>query len=96
MLIFCVQHTGIERVFPADHIDKEYGRTLRKAIEAGVEVIAYKAAISLSNMRIEKEGLNADVLTRNMGDSGAIDSAYSPLIDQSTEEGHVNNDEEVV
>lgn len=46
VLVFCVQHTGIERVEPADEIDPEYGRTLREAIAAGVEVIAYRAVIS--------------------------------------------------
>lgn len=46
VLIFCVQHTGIEKVQPADSIDPEYGNTLRLAIAAGVEVYAYRARIS--------------------------------------------------
>lgn len=45
VLLFCVQHTGIKKVRPADHIDAVYGTTLRKAIAAGVEVIAYAAEI---------------------------------------------------
>lgn len=45
VLLFCVQHTGIKKVSPADHIDALYGTTLRKAIAAGVEVIAYAADI---------------------------------------------------
>lgn len=45
VLLFCVQHTGIKKVRPADHIDAVYGTTLRKAIAAGVEVIAYAADI---------------------------------------------------
>lgn len=45
VLLFCVQHTGIKQVSPADHIDPVYGRTLRAAIAAGVEVIAYGAQI---------------------------------------------------
>ncbi len=45
VLFFCVQHSGIEQVSPADHIDPTYGDTLRKAIAAGVEVVAYKALI---------------------------------------------------
>lgn len=45
VLLFCVQHTGIKKVRPADHIDAVYGATLRKAIAAGVEVIAYAAEI---------------------------------------------------
>lgn len=45
VLLFCVQHTGIKKVRPADHIDVLYGSTLREAVIAGVEVIAYAADI---------------------------------------------------
>lgn len=45
VLLFCVQHTGIETVSPADAIDPLYGKTLREAIHAGVEVIAYGARL---------------------------------------------------
>jgi sugar fermentation stimulation protein A len=45
VLLFCVQHTGIEWVEPADHIDPTYGRHLREAIAVGVEVLAYQARI---------------------------------------------------
>ena len=46
VLFFCVQHSAIDRVMPADEIDPEYGRTLRAAVDAGVEVLAYRAALS--------------------------------------------------
>lgn len=46
VLLFCVQHTGITQVSPADHIDPVYGRTLREAMAAGVEVLAYGATIN--------------------------------------------------
>lgn len=45
VLLFCVQHTGIKSVCPADHIDPLYGATLRLARAVGVEVIAYAAEI---------------------------------------------------
>lgn len=45
VLLFCVQHTGIEWVEPADAIDPLYGKTLREAVAVGVEVIAYGAEI---------------------------------------------------
>lgn len=45
VLLYCVQHTGIEWVEPADKIDPLYGKTLRDAVAAGVEVIAYGAEI---------------------------------------------------
>ncbi len=46
VLVFCVQHSGAETVGSADEIDPEYGRTLRKAVEAGVEVLAYGCHLS--------------------------------------------------
>ena len=46
VLFFVVNHTGIEQVRPADHIDARYGQLLREACEAGVEVIAYRAALA--------------------------------------------------
>lgn len=52
VLLFCVQHTGIKKVSPADHIDVVYGATLRAAIAAGVEVIAYAAEILPQQNRI--------------------------------------------
>ncbi|WP_323752216.1 DNA/RNA nuclease SfsA [Marinobacter sp.] len=45
VLLFVVNHTGIEEVRPADHIDPRYGQLLRQAVEAGVEVLAYRAAL---------------------------------------------------
>lgn len=55
VLIFCVQHTGINEVQPADTIDPEYGRALRLAISAGVEVYAYKASISDRGISLTEE-----------------------------------------
>jgi sugar fermentation stimulation protein A len=46
MLFFCVQHTAAKAVGPADHIDPEYGRLLREAMAAGVQIVAYRADIS--------------------------------------------------
>nr|BBJ02691.1 sugar fermentation stimulation protein A [Marinobacter nauticus] len=46
VLFFVVNHTGIEVVRPADHIDARYGELLRQAKAAGVEVLAYRAALS--------------------------------------------------
>lgn len=43
VLFFVVNHTGIDSVRPADHIDPRYGQLLRQACDAGVEVMAYRA-----------------------------------------------------
>ena len=40
-LLFCVMHSGISRVRPADEIDPVYGECLRQAVAASVEVIAW-------------------------------------------------------
>ena len=42
ILFFCVQHSGIQQVAPAAHIDPLYADTLIEAVEAGVEVLVYK------------------------------------------------------
>lgn len=50
--LYCVQRGDVREVRPADGIDFEYGRTLREAIAAGVEVLAYRARVSASEIRI--------------------------------------------
>lgn len=53
VLLFCVQHSGIRRIVPADDIDPEYGRLLREVVSKGVEVLAYRAEFDLHNSKIE-------------------------------------------
>jgi sugar fermentation stimulation protein A len=50
--VFCVQRADVREVRPADGIDYEYGRTLRQAIDAGVEVLAYRAKVTPSEIRL--------------------------------------------
>ena len=52
VLLFCVQHTGICQVSPAEHIDPVYAATLREASARGVEVLAYGADINPALNRI--------------------------------------------
>ena len=52
--LYCVQRGDVNEVRPADAIDPEYGRTLREAIAAGVEVLAYRALVTAGGIRIEK------------------------------------------
>lgn len=53
VLLFCVQHTGVEWVEPAAHLDPLYARTLMDAAAAGVEVIAYRTHIDPSRSLIQ-------------------------------------------
>lgn len=46
VLLFCVQHSGIESVAPARDIDPAYAEAFDQAVQAGVEVLAYKAELS--------------------------------------------------
>jgi sugar fermentation stimulation protein A len=39
-------------VRPADVIDPVYGQTLREAMRAGVEVLAYRARVTASEIRL--------------------------------------------
>jgi sugar fermentation stimulation protein A len=54
VLVYCVAHTGITKVSPAWDVDPAYSETLVWAIEQGVEVMAYGAEISLTQMSLER------------------------------------------
>lgn len=54
ILFFCVQHTGAQAVRPADEVDPEYGRLLRQAVQAGVEVYAWRAVLSPSAFYLQQ------------------------------------------
>lgn len=55
VLLFCVQHQGIDEVWPADEIDPAYGAMLREVQGKGVEVMAYRADISEQEIRLATE-----------------------------------------
>jgi sugar fermentation stimulation protein A len=50
--LYCVQRGDVNEVRPADAIDYEYGQTLREALAAGVEVLAYRARVSAREIRL--------------------------------------------
>ena len=53
VIFFCVQREDATQVRPADHIDSEYGQTLRLAVARGVEPLAYAATVSLKGITLE-------------------------------------------
>ncbi len=55
VLFFLVQHTGIKKVSPAAHIDPEYAKLFKQAIDAGVEVLAYACEISPQEIKLTKK-----------------------------------------
>lgn len=52
VILFTVQREDAVSVSPADSIDPEYGQTLRDALAAGVEALAYQAYVSPAEIRL--------------------------------------------
>lgn len=52
-VVFCVQRQDVRRVWPADHIDPEFGRLLRLAAQAGVELYALGARLTPDAITLE-------------------------------------------
>lgn len=52
VLLFCVSHTGISSVRPAEHIDPKYAQALREAMDRGIEVLAYRTNITQHNIEL--------------------------------------------
>ncbi|WP_372873352.1 DNA/RNA nuclease SfsA [Shewanella sp.] len=55
VLLFVVQHQGINKVAPADHIDAKYGQLLRQAMAAGVEVLAYGCTMNSESLQLTND-----------------------------------------
>lgn len=53
VLFFLIQHTGIKSVAPAAHIDANYAIEIRKALDAGVEILCYRTNISSEQIVID-------------------------------------------
>lgn len=54
VLLFCVFHAGINRVSAAGEIDPAYREALASAQAAGVEVLAWRAAVSPAGLVLEQ------------------------------------------
>ena len=54
VLCFCVQRGDVSAVRPADEIDAVYGKTLRNAMQNGVEVIAYQAEVATKGIVLRR------------------------------------------
>lgn len=55
VMFFLVHRMDAEIFKPADHIDPEYGRELRKAHQNGIEIIAWDVAIDLEKVRMRHQ-----------------------------------------
>ena len=54
VLLFCVQHTGIEVATLAEDIDPGYAEAVRKAVDEGVEVLAYGCEVDPAGIAITR------------------------------------------
>ncbi len=53
-MLFIIQRTDGAVFKPADHIDPEYGKTLREAYQKGVEILPYLAEVSPEKIEIKR------------------------------------------
>lgn len=53
VLLFMVLHSGITRVRPATHIDKQYGLLIEQSITAGVEILCYRPHVGVHGMVVQ-------------------------------------------
>lgn len=53
VIFFCVQREDVQAVRPADEIDKLYGDTLRQAMAARVEALAYQAEVTPASITLQ-------------------------------------------
>jgi sugar fermentation stimulation protein A len=54
VLFFCVSREDAREVSPADAIDPVYGRALRQAVAAGVQVLAYRCGITRAGVVLQE------------------------------------------
>jgi sugar fermentation stimulation protein A len=54
VMLFCAQRSDARRVRPADDVDPDYGRTLRRARAHGVEILAYRCEVSPDGMAVRE------------------------------------------
>ena len=54
VMLFCCSRAGTTAIRPADEIDPAYGRRLREASEAGVELLAYSCQLSTQEVVLVK------------------------------------------
>ena len=55
VLLFCVQHTGIEVATLAEDIDPAYAEAVRQAVDQGMQVHAYGCDVSPAAVAVARE-----------------------------------------
>lgn len=55
VVLFCIQRDDVQALRPADEIDPVYGRTLREAMQQGVEAMAFVARVAPDEITLYRE-----------------------------------------
>lgn len=55
VLLFTVLHSAIMQVAPAAHIDEKYTQLVREAVNAGVEIYAWKSSLSSQQIKLTEQ-----------------------------------------
>jgi len=55
VIFYVIQRMDAKIFQPADHIHPEYGKTLRQAVENGVEILVYDTRINLTSIRLNRK-----------------------------------------
>ncbi len=55
VIVYCVQRQDAKALRPADHIDPAYGKALRKAVAQGVEAYAWRATVTVKDIRLDTQ-----------------------------------------
>jgi len=54
VMFYLVQRMDAKLFRPADHIDPDYGRELRKAVRSGVEILVYDVTLDLEGIQLNR------------------------------------------
>jgi sugar fermentation stimulation protein A len=55
VMFYFIQRMDAEIFKPADHIDPEYGKALRRAVKGGLEVLVYDVTIDLDGIQLNRK-----------------------------------------
>ena len=53
-ILFVIQMEGVKWLYPNDATDKPFGEALRKAKNAGVEILTYDCKVTVNTMEINE------------------------------------------
>lgn len=55
VMFYLIQRMDAEMFKPADHIDSDYGKGLRRAVKKGIEILAYDVCLDLTGIQLNRK-----------------------------------------